>query len=176
MAAAAPVALAMAAAGQIMGGIESNRAARVGAAVDTENSRLTILQGEQEAMQTRRDERAQSGEMIAAMGASGIELGSGSSADLLAQSAYQRELEILNLRMRRAGEANNLLQQAADKKAAGRAALIQGVFGAAATALQGASDIRSKRTASKQAEQERRVILGGGTVPVPRMSVSGGGW
>lgn len=174
MAAAAPVALAMAAAGQLLGGIEANRAGKVGAAVDTENARRSILQGEQESMQTRRDERAQSGEMIAAMGGSGIELGSGSSADLLAQSAYQRELEVLNIRTRRSSEANNLLQSAADRKAAGRAALVQGVFGAASTALKGVSDMRAKRTAADQASKERAVILGGGTVP--RMSVSGGGW
>lgn len=171
MAAAGPVALAMAAAGQLVGGIEQNNAAKAGAKVDIENSRLAVLEGEQQSMQTRRDERGLAGEMLAAMGGGGVELGSGSAGDVIAQSAYQRELEILNIRTRSMGEANNLLQAAADKRRAGKAALIAGVFGAGAMALSGVRDMRAARTARTQAERER-VILRGGS-PVPRMTQAG---
>jgi hypothetical protein len=175
MAAAAPIALGLQVAGKITEGIEANRAARAQARVDDENARLSILEGEQLAQRTREDERMQAGAMLAAMAGSGVQLGSGSAADVLAESAYQRELEVLNLRTRATHQARNLHQSAEDRRAAGRAAIIQGVFGAGATALQGISDLRERRTASNQRAQERRVVLGGGTAPVPKMNVVGVG-
>jgi hypothetical protein len=170
MAAAAPVALAMQAVGGIVGGIEQNRAARSAAKVDDENARLTILEGEQQGLATARDERLQAGSMLAAMAGDGVQLGTGTAGDLLAESAYQRELEILGIRSRASQQASNLQQSAADRRKAGRAALIGGIFGAAATAVQGVSDLRSQRTASAQRNKERGVILGGGTVPRPSIA------
>lgn len=169
MAAAGPAALGMQVASGIIQSIETNRAAKAQARVDNENARLSILDGEQEAMQTRRDERMQTGAMLAAMGGGGVQLGSGSAADVIAESAYQRELEILNLRTRATQQANNLYRSAADKRTAGRSALVGGMFGAAATALKGVSDIRAQRTASAQGARERDVVLG----PVPRPSIMG---
>lgn len=173
MVAMGPAALAMAAVGQVVGGIEANRGARAQARVDEENARLSLLEGEQAALQTRKDERMQAGAMLAAMAGDGVQLGSGSAADVLAESAYQRELEVLNLRTRSTRQANGLLQSADDRRAAGRGALIGGLFGAAATALQGVSDIRAQRTMTAQRARERGVILGG--APVPKMRVGGMG-
>ncbi|TDN82971.1 hypothetical protein [Stakelama pacifica] len=147
MGAALPViAIAAQAAGTIYSGIEANNGARAAAAVDQENARRTILSGEYDALQTRKDERRLSGDLIASMGAAGVDIGSGSSADIIRQNAVQRELEILNIRSRATNEANNLYQAAADKKKAGRSALIQSMFGAVSGALAGASDMRAQRT------------------------------
>lgn len=166
MAAASPVALAMAAVGSIVGGVEANRAARAGARADEENSRLTILQGEQEALQTAREERRASGDMLAAMAGSGFEMGQGSFGDLLRESAYQRELEVLNIRTTRTQESNNLLAQASERRKAGKAALIGGMFGAVSTAIQGASQIRSANQQRHQVSKER-------ASQVPPMRVGG---
>lgn len=170
MAAAAPVALAMAAVGSIVGGIEQNRAARAGARADTENARRTVLLGEQEALQTSIDQRRAAGDMLASMAGSGFEMGQGSFGDLLRESAYQQELEILNIRTTRAQEAGNLLQQASERRKAGRAALIGGMFGAVSTALQGASQIRSANRQRYQVMDERTHQLPG---QVPPMRVGG---
>ncbi|MFD1034155.1 hypothetical protein ACFQ15_05770 [Sphingomonas hankookensis] len=169
MAAAAPVALAMAAVGSIVGGIEQNRAARAGARADTENARRTILLGEQEALQTSLDQRRNAGDMLAAMAGSGFEMGNGSFGDLLRENAYQQELEILNIRTMRAQEADGLLAQAAERRKSGRAALVGGMFGAVSNALQGASSIRSASQQRFQLRTERAAVLGG----VPPMRVGG---
>lgn len=173
MAVAGPAALAAAAAGQILGGVEQNRAARSAARADDENSRRTILLGEQEALQTSREERRISGDMIAAMASSGFEMGGGTFGDLIAQSAYQRELEVLNIRTTRTQEANNLRAQADERRAAGRAALVQGMFGAVSGALAGASDLRRDAQMRNQVRIERQTTLGGGTQAVPAMRVGG---
>lgn len=174
MAAAGPIALAMSVAGKVMGGIEENNAYRAQARVDEENARIGLLEGEQGALQTRKDERQQAGDMIAAMGGSGIALGSGSAADVIAESAYQRELEILNIRTRATHQANNLSQSAEDKRKAGKAALVRSLFSAASTALSGVSDMKKQSALSNQADWERRQTMGGGTQSVPAMRVQGG--
>lgn len=163
MAAAGPAALAMQASAQIIGGIEANRAAKGQARVDDENARLSILGGEQDALQTRRDERMQTGALIASMGADGVQLGSGSATDVLAENAYQRELEIYGIRTKATQQANNLYQSATDRRAAGKSALTSAMFGAAATALKGVSDMRAQRVQSEvQAGQRvpRPMIMG----------------
>lgn len=172
MAAAAPIALGLSVAGKLTEGIEANRAARAQANVDEENGRLSVLEGEQQAQRTREDERMQAGAMLAAMGGDGVQLGSGSAADVLAESAYQRELEVLNLRTRAIGQARNLNQSADDRRKAGRAALIGSVFGAAATALEGVRDMRTARSASQQRVFEREVVV---NKRVPKMSVTESG-
>jgi hypothetical protein len=171
MAALAPAALALQVVGGVVGGVEQDRAARAGARVDEENARLALLEAEQQADATRTEERRQAGEMITVMGGSGVQLGSGSAADVLAQSAYQRELEVLNIRRRATREARGLQQAADDKRKAGKAAIIGGLFGAAATALQGVSNIRAQRAAAASAGRGRAAAWGsGGRAPRPTIA------
>lgn len=154
------VALGMQVAGTAAGGISANKDARAAARVDDENARLNVLTGEQEALQTRRDERSMAGDMIAAMAGGGTLL-DGSNADLVAQSAYQREVEIFNIRSQRSAEARNLQQSAKDKRRAGKNALIGAGFSAVSTALSGAADIRANRLSSAQGSRERSATLSG---------------
>lgn len=163
MAAAAPIALALSVAGTVAGGIEANNAARANARVSEENARLSLLAGEQEAMQTRREERRMAGAMIAAMGGGGAEMGTGTAYDLVMESANQREMEIYGLRTKAAGEARNLMQKAADQRRAGRAALVGSLFSAASSAIGGVGDIKRQRKLDAQVERER-------TSRPPRMS------
>lgn len=173
---AGPLGIALNAIGSIAGGLQQNTQLRGQAAVDEENARRALLSTEEQALQTRREERRASGDLLAAMAGDGIGLGTGSTADVLAEAAVQREYEILNLRRRGATEANNLYQSAEDKRHAGQQAIIGGIFGAVSGALQGVSALRAQGKAQTQREKERGVALGGGTslvAPTPRPSVSG---
>lgn len=178
MGALAPAALAVQVMGGLIQGTQQEKAAYASAAVDDENARRTILSGEQQALQTSRDARDVAGQMIAAMGGAGVQLGTGSAFDMLAQSAFEREAEIANVRTRAMGEAANLNQQAADKRKAGRQAKLNGIFGAAATALDGASRIRSDRLRRQLGSKLDMARLewsnGAPPVVVPRMPVRGG--
>lgn len=169
MAEAAVAMAAVQAVGGIVQGIEANNAARAGARVDEENARLALLEGEQQALATRRDERRQAGDMLAALGGTGIQVGSGSAADVLAESAFQRETEIFNLRTRAAREAQGLNQAAADKRRAGRAAIVKSVFGVGVQALSAVSDAKRRNTMSDQWERERVT----GRPQVPPINLSG---
>ena len=121
MAAAAPLALAVTAATQVAGGVKARNSAYKASRVDDENARLSILAGEQDAEAIRREERFRAGELIAGFGGSGL-LADGSAGDLLADSAYQGELDVLRARQRAFGEARNNLTQAKDKRPPSRVA------------------------------------------------------
>lgn len=169
MAQAAIPLMVVTAAGQLAGGFAQRAEANAAARVDDENARLTILEGEQNALQTRRDERSIAGDMIAAMAGSGTLL-DGSNADLLAQSAYQREVEIGNIRRQSSAEARNLQREAKAKRRAGRNALIGAGFNAVSTALGGMADIRANRLLAAQGSRERGATLSG-AIKIPGRSV-----
>lgn len=159
MAAAAPIALAVTAASQLAGGVMARNQAYKQSRVQDENARLTILAGEQDADAIRREERFKAGELIAGFGGSGL-LADGSAGDLLADSAYQAELDVLRTRQKAFGEARNYQAQAKDTRRAGRSALIGGLFSAVSTAVSAAGDMRRQNLLSKQGARERSVVLG----------------
>ena len=164
----AELALASLIGSSIYQGVEANAAGRrQGKALD-ENARLAILEGEQAAQQTRLDERRRIGAALASFDSSVV------AGELISESAFQREKEILNLRTRAAGEANTLYGQAADARGAGRAALIGGLFGATAGAIQGASANRASHRIAASDEKLRKAQMGGGGSLVPRPVVVGG--
>lgn len=163
MGAALPfVAIAAQAIGPIVQGIGKNKEARAAARVDDENGRLSLLSGEQDVSQIMRDERMMAGDALADMGGSGLAVGVGSAADILAESARQRDRDISVRRKQAEGENSNYQQAAKDKRAAGRNALINGVFSAASSALGGANANRNARISSGQASKERTASAGGG--------------
>lgn len=141
--------------GSIMGAVDQASQLKRAARADRENARRTELQGEIDVLQTVRDERAASGEAIAAMAGSGFGLGTGTAADLIRQNGMEREMEILNIRYAADQEATGLRQQAADKKRAARSAIIGGVLNAAAQGAQGAAGISNMQRLDTQAGQER---------------------
>lgn len=156
MGAALPfAAVAMQAAAPMVAAIGENKELRTAARVDEENARLSLLAGEQEVGQTLRDERQLAGDALSAMAGSGVMIGSGSPADIIMESARQREREIIARRGQARGEQRNYLQASKDKRAAGRNALIQGAFAAVSTALNGADSIRQRRVQSHARDRER---------------------
>ena len=148
-------------AGKVVGGIGQRAELRAAAKVDDANAQLALASGEDDVLQIRRDERAQAGDALAMLAGSGGLIGQGSAADIIADSAYQRELDILNVRKKAYGEFRNNRQAAKDKRKAGRNALIGGVFGAVSTALSGAADMRAGRLAAAQGAKARSARSGG---------------
>ena len=175
MAAALPfAALAMQVGGTLIGASEEAGALRRGRDADYENARRSVLQGEYEAMDVRRDERAAAGDLIAGQAGGGFAMGSGSAADLIAQSAYHRELDILNIRRSATGQANELISAGNEKGKAARGAMIAGLFGAASQALGGISNINSAKRSDSIRANERSSLSSGAIKVRPRVTVLGG--
>lgn len=148
MAAAAPFIMAGM---QVADGIMSRDAAYKGSRVHEENARQSLLAGEVEAQQVRREARQQNGDALAAMGGSGLML-TGSITDMLEQGEYEAELDIIATRRRATGQARNYSQQAKDMRRQGRNAMIGGIFGAASTVLGAAREDRRDKIARENAD------------------------
>lgn len=133
--------------GHLAGGVMERNAAYKASRVDEENARLAILAGEQETEAIRREQRFAIGESIARAGGSGLRF-SGSFTDIVEDSAYQAELDVLRNRQKAYGEARNHKARGAERRRAGKAAFVAGVFNAVSTALGAAGDARAGRIAS----------------------------
>lgn len=153
--AAAAIPFALSAASQVVGGIEQNSAAKRGAAIDEHNANLSALSAEQDAQRLRHNSRQEAGDLLVQQGSAGTIVGAGSGADILAQQAYQREVEILNIRTQGAYQAQNFKQAADDKRRVGRSALINSTFGAISSVIGGASAIRNKNILSGEVSKQR---------------------
>jgi hypothetical protein len=147
--------------GGLAQGAGAKAEAEAAARVDEENARRSLLAGERDVEAIMREERMVAGEAIAGMAGSGLALGSGSAADIITASALNRERDITARRTQARYDQANNLQAAEDKRAAGRAAMTQSIFGAVSGALTGAADIRGNRIAAKTRKAERKVVLGG---------------
>jgi hypothetical protein len=141
---------ALQAVGTIMGAVDEASALRRSARADRENARRTELQGEIDVLQTIREERALSGDAIAAMASSGFALGTGSAADLIRQNAIEREMDVLNIRYAASQEAASLRAQAKDKKRAARSTIIGGVLQAASQGVQNYGASRNQGLLDRQ--------------------------
>jgi hypothetical protein len=144
--------------GSVLGGFMEGDALDRQAGVHDENARLALLSGEEQAALSYRDERQVSGEAMAAIGQSGVAVGTGSAAELIHQNAISREVEIANIRNRARGEARNHKIAAGDSRRAATAARIGGIFGGASAALGYEMDrqTQSRERAQRQREWESR--------------------
>ncbi len=147
--------MALAAAGSLIGGIEENGALNAAARADLENARLTTLQGELDAQDTRREERLAAGAGLAMAAGGGEALGTGTIADLFEQSALNREMDIANLRVQAAGEAKNLTDAAKAKRKAAKFALIKGVIGAGSAIAGGMNANKNNAAISAASARDR---------------------
>lgn len=160
--------------GSLVGGLQERSAMRREASVLDENARLTLLQGEQEIAQTRREERRLSGESIAAMAGSGALVGTGSALDVIRQNAIEREVEVGNIRALRQREAEDYRTAASDRRRAGDAALTRGVFGAIGTVGSAVIDGGTRKKVNEQRRRDtasrlpRRATFGASPLPSGR--------
>ncbi len=118
-------------AGPVIGGMEEGRSLRAQAAIDRENANRTQYQAEADAWQTTRDARLAIGQGMALAAADGNVGGTGTVADLIEQAAFEREMEIGNLRAKAANEAANLRTRAAQESRAAGFSVIKGFLGGA---------------------------------------------
>lgn len=147
--------MAIQAAGSIVGGIEQHGALKKSAKVDQNNAKLAELQGELDSWQTEREARLAIGAGMAEGAAMGNPVGTGSFADLVEQSAREREREIVNLRSRARGEASNLRASAKAKKKAAGFALVKGFLQAAGDAASAVSTAKNAERVSSAGARDR---------------------
>jgi hypothetical protein len=143
----------------LFGGFQQRGAKRAEARGLEENGRLTLLEGEQQVTNTVHDERQAAGIDLAGLAESGVALGSGTAADLIRQSAIEREIEIGNIRAQAQGKAAQYYQAGADARAEGNAALIGGVLQAGAIGLNAAMGSGTQGKLDRQALKVRTAQL-----------------
>lgn len=144
------------------------------AAVAEENARLATLDGAMRESAIRREGRQIDGEMIAAMGASGVQLGTGSALEVLRESAYNNELDALTERYNAAAEARGYRLDAARSRAGAKDARKAGFLRAGAAILGGVSQFSSTTRLARAGGAERaaqgryRQSASGLAMPVPQ--------
>ncbi|HEY0149851.1 MAG TPA: hypothetical protein VGB70_12720 [Allosphingosinicella sp.] len=157
--------------GAIGEGKAAYRAGMYDAAVSDENARLTTLEGAFEEGRIRREERALSGEAMAAMGASGVMLGTGSALELLRENAYLSEMDALTARWNAAGQARGYRMDAERARAGARDARRAGYMRAGTAILSGASQAFSASRLGKAGSAVRAASAprtsSGLSMPVP---------
>lgn len=151
-------AIALTAGGKLYEGVSEKKAQNRAAVVDRENGRLAYKSGEEQAMDVLREALFAQGEAAADLG-HGLVFG-GSVSAVLADSARAAELDIERVRTAARGEAANYYTQANERKRAGKAALVGGIFGAVATAVGGAAQLRQQGQMASIAASQRKVQLG----------------
>jgi hypothetical protein len=150
------VAAGITAAGSVVGGINSNNAAKFQARVaeqnailDREASRDSLERGKKEELRQYRINAARLGEQRAAMGANGVEVDFGNNAALQADTIRfgQEDAQIIRENANREAHgfqisAWNQDQAAKGARAQGKAALIGGIFDAAGTLVSAGSQYK----------------------------------
>jgi hypothetical protein len=174
----AGVGLAMQAGSSVLGAVGQYQSMRQGAAIDTENARLTELDGALQGDETARANRQEMGSMLAAMGGSGASIGSGSALDIIEQAGVEQEFEILDLRNIAAQKASNLRFEAKQKKKAAVMALIGGLMGAGGQAAAGISGMKNQSAllAANRINRASQLPRETGTgIPLPKRHYIGAG-
>ncbi len=130
----------IAAGGSIMKGIGGYEAGKTNARIAEYNKQNSWNDETGQEAQVRDQARLAMGEQIASEGGSGIQLGTGSAADVLQQSAINAQLDAMNLRRKAtiAGENDDL--QAWQAKQQGKAAFLGGIEDAASSVFSGAAN------------------------------------
>lgn len=169
-------AVALQAGGTMFQAFSQQNQEKAAARTDEENARLALLAGEQDNWNILRAERRQAGDALTEMAGSGFAIGTGSAADIIAASAAQAELDIAARRQQARGEQANYLASANAHRAAGKAAVIGGIFSAASSVIGAASNMRNQQKLQLQGQWERSIASSGGRPPssIMRPGFNGG--
>jgi len=136
---------AMQAAGNIIGGVGAYEAGKYNRDVANTEAIEIERQGAEDELRVRQAARAAMGAQVAAQGANGFAQGTGSAIDALAESQINAALDALTVRRAAASQARSRRVAGAIAKAQGDNALTQGLFGAAASSVDWASQNRASR-------------------------------
>jgi hypothetical protein len=157
-------------------GMASANSLRGAADMDRENARLSTLEGALNTADIRRRGRAVQGEAIAALAEGGSEVSGGSAADLIYQNSVEIEFAAANAKYAAANEARAYEFKARQERQQASAALIGGILGAGAAAVNGISNQRTAaQGAAANAARENAYFPGGQRLPMPPPSYGGYG-
>jgi hypothetical protein len=148
--------------GSLVSGVSQYSQAKSEAAYARTNAGLAEQQAQSQAQVIREKAHRLSGQNRAAIGASGVDI-SGSFLDALADSDIDAELDVQTALWNGKLDAMNQRAQAKASKAAGRSALVGGIFGAGTSA---ASGFGSWYDASVRDEMNKKLAALGGASPV----------
>ena len=130
--------------GQIQQGRAARKAGEANARIQEILAEDAIFRGKADEASQRRRTAALKGRQAAAFGASGGEINTGSSLQILADTAQFGELDALRIRSNAEREAFGFLSGAAISRAVGRADRTSAFLGAAGTILGGAGKVSAK--------------------------------
>jgi hypothetical protein len=143
----------MQAAGQIIGGVASYEAGKFNRATANTEAIEIERYGAQEELRVRDAARQAIGNQVAAQGANGFQQGTGSALDALQESQVNAALDALTVRRSTAAQARSKRIAGAIAKAQGDNALVQGMLGATATAVDWADQRSSARAGTTPARR-----------------------
>ena len=130
--------------GQVAQGVAAKKAGDANARIQTIMANDAIERGRAAEASKRRETAARKGRQAAVFGASGAEINTGSSLEILADTAQFGELDALRIRNNAEKEAFGLLAGAAISKAQGINARTSSFLKAAGTLITGGSVVSSK--------------------------------
>lgn len=131
---------AMQAAGNLIGGAASYENGKYNQGLAETEAVEAERAGTAEEARVREAARAQIGEQLAAQGANGFAMGTGSALDALQQSQINAALDAMQVRQEAAGRARAARVQGAIARAQGNNDLVKGMFGAASSAYRMKAD------------------------------------
>lgn len=120
--------------GSVFSGLASEAAGKATNANAQRNADVTLQEGAATSDRIRTEARATMGEAIAAQGATGFQLGTGSALEQLRESKINEELDVMQVRRKAQVSADS-------QRYAGTLALLRGKWDATAGVIQGAGDI-----------------------------------
>ncbi len=144
------VGTAVGVAGQIQQGRYAKAEGEYNAQVAERNAQLAEQETQYNIDKRRREAVSKRGAQVAAFGASGVALTPGTSVEnILSNTIYQSELDVMN--MQRAGsiEASGYGIEAGASRLKGKGAYEAGILGAGGTALTGASALMKRMPTKK---------------------------
>lgn len=137
---------AVQAAGHVIGGVAGYEQGRWNAGAAETEAVETARAGAGEEARVRETARMAIGQQLAAQGAGGLAMGTGSALDALTQSQVNAALDALTVRDQAARRARAARVSGAIARAQGENALVQGMFGAASSVARGRGDWAAARS------------------------------
>ena len=137
---------AVQAVGNLVGGIASYETGKYNR--DVSNTMATEAERDGTVAESRIRDAARMaiGQQVSAQGANGFQQGTGSAIDALTQSQINATLDALTARRQATSKARGLRIQGAQAYSAGSNAMVQGMFGAAASGIQAGTDWASAKS------------------------------
>lgn len=167
---------AVAAVGSLVSGAASYEAGKYNKRVAEQNAIGSLREGAAEEARIREVARAQIGQQVAAQGASGFQMGTGSALDALTESQINATLDALNARREAASRAQGYRVQGAQAMSAGKNAYTASLFQAASTVLDYKADWASNQAGTTAGSRASGDIVVNNDAVSRAFAKAGGGY